>query len=98
MKNSRQALLKAKENLIGYLLQKVEAEDWHGCADAAMDLREVEAKLEVLPLEAVSDGWTKLNGPHIQTAQESCYDARTDRYVFPDGTVDTSKLKTGHLS
>ena len=48
MKHSRQALLKAKENLIGYLLQKAECEDWHGVADAAMDLREVDAKLEVL--------------------------------------------------
>lgn len=48
MKHSRQALLKAKENLIGYLLQKAECEDWHGVADAAMDLREVDAKLDLL--------------------------------------------------
>ena len=92
MKTSRQALLKAKENLIGYLLQKAESEDWHGVADAAMDLREVDAKLEVLaelPNPVPADGWAKLNGPHdLQTARESHYDAKTDSYIFADGTPD----------
>ena len=30
------------------LLLKVEAEDWHGVADCAMDLREVEAQIKIL--------------------------------------------------
>ena len=30
-----------------YLLLKVEEKDWHGVADAAMDIRELEAKLGV---------------------------------------------------
>ena len=34
--------------LIGYLQLKVEQRDWHGVADAAMDIREVEAKHTVL--------------------------------------------------
>ncbi len=34
--------------LITYMLSKVKAEDWHACADAAMDLREIDAKLQVL--------------------------------------------------
>ena len=34
--------------LIGYLQTKVEQRDWHGVADAAMDIREVEAKQTVL--------------------------------------------------
>lgn len=32
----------------GYLKMKVEEQDWHGVADAAMDLRELEAQLQVL--------------------------------------------------
>lgn len=31
-----------------YLKMKVEEHDWHGVADAAMDLRELEAQLQVL--------------------------------------------------
>lgn len=30
------------------LLLKVEADDWHGVADCAMDLREVEAQLKIV--------------------------------------------------
>lgn len=37
-----------KARLVEYLKLKVEQEDWHGCADAAMDIREVEAKIAVL--------------------------------------------------
>lgn len=37
-----------KTQLIAYLLSKVKAGDWHACADAAMDIREIEAKLSVL--------------------------------------------------
>jgi hypothetical protein len=46
--NSRDALLTARKALIDYLLQKHQQEDWHGVADAAMDLREIDAKLELL--------------------------------------------------
>ncbi len=42
------ALAEQREMLIVYLLAKVKAGDWHACADAAMDLREIEAKLEIL--------------------------------------------------
>jgi hypothetical protein len=37
-----------REILIAYLKMKVEIEDWHGIADAAMDIREVDAKISVL--------------------------------------------------
>lgn len=33
-----------RQTMIAYLKLKVETEDWHGVADAAMDLRELEAK------------------------------------------------------
>ena len=33
-----------KEIMLQYLLLKVRQEDWHGVADAAMDIREMEAK------------------------------------------------------
>jgi len=31
-----------KEMMVKYLLMKVEEQDWHGVADAAMDLRDIE--------------------------------------------------------
>ena len=44
----RIALNGQHETLMRYLRVKVEAHDWHAVADAAMDLREVEAKLSML--------------------------------------------------
>jgi hypothetical protein len=38
-------LIKEKEGMVQYLLLKVKKEDWHGVADAAMDIREIDAKL-----------------------------------------------------
>ena len=32
--------------MIEYLLLKVGSQDWHGVADAAMDIREIEAKIK----------------------------------------------------
>lgn len=34
--------------MVQYLLLKVEEQDWHGVADAAMDIREIEAQLKLL--------------------------------------------------
>lgn len=34
--------------VVADLSAKVEAEDWHGVADCAMDLREIEAQMTVL--------------------------------------------------
>jgi hypothetical protein len=42
-----QKLETQKVGMIAYLRLKVDEEDWHGVADAAMDLREIEAKLEL---------------------------------------------------
>ena len=39
---------KQRETLISYLLSKVEIADWHGVADAAMDLREIEVQIKLL--------------------------------------------------
>lgn len=47
-KNAKGSLLRIRESLISYLFQKQQAEDWHGVADAAMDLREVDSKLEII--------------------------------------------------
>ena len=38
----------AKRTMIEYLKLKVKQEDYHGVADAAMDIREIDAKLSVL--------------------------------------------------
>lgn len=40
-KPTRESLHRRRVIIIADLLSKVEAEDWHGTADAAMDLREV---------------------------------------------------------
>lgn len=41
-------LLSRHTRMVEYLKLKVEEQDWHGVADAAMDLREIEAKLSLL--------------------------------------------------
>jgi hypothetical protein len=41
-------LKKEKTGMTNYLLLKVEQEDWHGVSDAAMDIREIQAKIVVL--------------------------------------------------
>ncbi len=41
-----------KERMIDYLKLKIEESDWHGVADAAMDIREIEAAIKV---------WEKIN-------------------------------------
>lgn len=53
-----------KEFMISYLKLKVEEQNWHGVADAAMDLREIEVELsfkqqmEIIPYK-VSNEFTK---------------------------------------
>ena len=42
------ALEKERKILVSYLRIKVMTEDHHGAADAAMDLREIDAKLSIL--------------------------------------------------
>jgi hypothetical protein len=41
-------LYKQREGMVSYLKLKLSQEDWHGVADAAMDIREIEAKLQLL--------------------------------------------------
>jgi hypothetical protein len=56
----RVTLQKRRSIVIADLLAKAEAEDWHGVADAAMDLREMDAVLAVpLPFEAIVPQWQK---------------------------------------
>lgn len=40
-------LKKHKQVLVIYLRSKLEQEDWHGVADAAMDLREICARIDI---------------------------------------------------
>lgn len=47
-KPTRDSLHKRRLVVIADLMSKTEVEDWHGTADAAMDLREIDAMLEVL--------------------------------------------------
>ena len=42
------SLHKQLDRMKSYLLLKFEVGDWHGVADAAMDIREIEAKLNIL--------------------------------------------------
>lgn len=45
-----QELEDAKINLIGYMKSKIKIEDWHAVQDAASDIREIEARMEVFKL------------------------------------------------
>jgi hypothetical protein len=45
--NKADQLVDEKHALITYLLAKVKSTDWHAVADAAMDLREIEAEIKV---------------------------------------------------
>lgn len=47
-KRSKESLDEERQSLVNYLNQKIKVEDWHGVADAAMDLREVDAKIWML--------------------------------------------------
>lgn len=38
--------LRQKEVVIDYMYQKIKAEDWHAVADAAMDIRDLEAEMK----------------------------------------------------
>lgn len=44
----KEILEKRLDRMKNYLLLKYEEGDWHGVADAAMDIREIIAKLEVI--------------------------------------------------
>lgn len=44
----RQQLEAHVRTMVDYLRMKLEQRDWHGVADAAMDIRELEAKLDLL--------------------------------------------------
>lgn len=46
---SRDSLVKRRAITISDLLAKVDAEDFHGVADCAMDLREIDAQLAIMP-------------------------------------------------
>lgn len=37
-----------KDSLVSYIYTAIAVEDWHAVADAACDLREIDAKLEVM--------------------------------------------------
>lgn len=41
-------LYEERKQLIAYLKSKLSSEDWHAVQDAASDIREIEAKIEVL--------------------------------------------------
>jgi hypothetical protein len=41
-------LERRKINMIHYLVDRVEIEDWHGVMDAAADIREIEAQLKTV--------------------------------------------------
>lgn len=48
MSTRMETLEAQKATLVVYLKSKIDVEDWHGVADAAMDIREIEAKLDML--------------------------------------------------
>ncbi len=55
----KQQLLEDKKVLVTYLLLKAAHEDWHGVADAAMDLREIEAAYPQIFIEQDRKAWPR---------------------------------------
>ncbi len=51
----REQLQAQRVTLIDYLLSKVKSDDFHAVQDAASDIREIDAKLSVLPKELASN-------------------------------------------
>lgn len=45
---TRTELEDGKASLVAYIKSKLHAQDWHAIADAAMDLREIDAKLSLM--------------------------------------------------
>ena len=45
-------LVEQKEAMVSYLLSKVKSGDWHAVQDAASDIREILAKLDILTQRA----------------------------------------------
>lgn len=50
VRKRREELKSHRERMLNYLNLKVSAEDWHGVADAAMDLREIDSALKALEI------------------------------------------------
>lgn len=46
----REELLRRRKMLLDYSIDKIHTNDIHGAQDALMDLREIDAKLEILPV------------------------------------------------
>lgn len=53
---TREQLDRRRVTTIDDLQSKLDAEDWHGVADAAMDLREIDAMLHLLQGSAPTSG------------------------------------------
>lgn len=41
-------LIERRELMVNYLKMKVEEQDWHAVADAAMDLREIDTEIRII--------------------------------------------------
>jgi hypothetical protein len=48
MSHTKSDLLEAKTQLIAYVVSKIKSGDWHAVQDGASDIREIDAKLQVL--------------------------------------------------
>ncbi len=59
VESSLTRLQRRKEIVKSDLLMKVEISDWHGVADAAMDLREIEAEQVLIGRIEAWEGWTQ---------------------------------------
>ncbi len=55
MNNHKQALKDKLAMMEMYLALKTRERDWHGVADAAMDIREIEAQLKMIAILEAED-------------------------------------------
>lgn len=54
MEDRAAALREQKDHLIAYLNSKIKAGDWHAVQDAASDIREINARLELIAELAIA--------------------------------------------
>jgi hypothetical protein len=59
MLDPRIDLINQKVTLAGYCASKMKANDWHAVQDAASDIREIDAKLELLDEQAIKSAGVK---------------------------------------
>jgi len=69
-----------KTRMIDYLKLKVEQSDWHGVADAAMDIREIDAKIALIQ-EYEEKGKIEVKSPYLPDTNKEHVNTSMTKYA-----------------